>query len=296
MKTRYAIYCMLIMLAVFSTPISAEYNISGDVNADGIITTADSLLVHQIAAGGVAPDMERADVNADGRMGSLDALMILTMAQQTQVCVNAPEVVSGAFEVTIDIHNVVDLDSGQFDISFDPGVVCVTAVHAGGIAGTKVLIESWGFVDADTIRVRFNLPGAVGVSGSGQIATISFVITGSQGDTSVLDISNGLLIDTESNEISALWNDCEVVIGVPVTVNAPEIVSIVSGAFNATIDIEDVTDMHGGQFDLTFDPDVVNVTNVTAGDIGDTTVPIIDWHFMAANTIRAIFELRQSEG
>lgn len=33
MKTRYAIYCMLIMLAVFSTPISAEYNIAGDVNA-----------------------------------------------------------------------------------------------------------------------------------------------------------------------------------------------------------------------------------------------------------------------
>ena len=117
MNVKYAsyFYCALITLAVLSTPASAECNIAGDVNADGIITTADSLLALQMAAGGVAPDLERADVNSDGRVGSLDALMILTIAQQTQVCVNAPEVVSGAFEVMIDIHNVVDLDSGQFD-------------------------------------------------------------------------------------------------------------------------------------------------------------------------------------
>ena len=213
MKTRYAIYCVLIVLAALSTPISAEYNIAGDVNADGIITTADSLLALQMAAGGAAPDLERADVNADGRVGSLDALMILTMAQQTQVCVNAPEVVSGAFEVTIDIHNVVDLDSGQFDLSFDPGVVNVTDVSAGNIAGTTVLIESWGFVDADTIRVRFNLPGAVGVSGSGQITTISFETTGSQGDACVLDIFNGLLVDTGADKIPAIWIDDEVTSG-----------------------------------------------------------------------------------
>ncbi|RZN34681.1 MAG: hypothetical protein EF813_09710, partial [Methanosarcinales archaeon] len=61
-------------LAALSTPVSAEYSIAGDVNADGMITTADSLLALRMAAGSVAPDVGRADVNADGRVNSLDAL------------------------------------------------------------------------------------------------------------------------------------------------------------------------------------------------------------------------------
>ena len=294
MKTRYAIYCMLVLLAVFSTPISAEYNIAGDVNADGIITTADSLLALQMAAGGAAPDLKRADVNADGRVESLDALMILTMAQKTQVCVNAPEVVSDTFNVTIDIYNVIDLDSGQFDLSFNSSVVNVTDVYAGNIDGTTVPIDAWNFTDADTIRVLFNLPGVDGISGSGQIATISFEMTGAVGDTSALDIADGrLLVDTESDKISALWFDSEIVIGAPITVNAPE---VISGAFDATIDITNVVSLNGGQFDLSFDSSVVNVTEVYDGNMGGTTVPISEWRFMDADTIRVIFKLSGDDG
>ncbi|MEA1908847.1 MAG: dockerin type I domain-containing protein, partial [Euryarchaeota archaeon] len=122
MKLREIIYCALIALAVFSAPASADGNIVivGDANSDGGITTADSMLALQMSAGSMSTDIERADVNYDGAVNSLDALMILTIAQKTQVCVNAPEVVSGAFDVTINVYNVVDLDSGQFDLSFDP--------------------------------------------------------------------------------------------------------------------------------------------------------------------------------
>ena len=215
---------------------------------------------------------------------------------ETQVCVSAPDVVSGAFNAMIDICNVTDLDSGQFDLSFDPGVVNVTGVSAGTIDGECIPIDSWGFIDTDTIRVLFNYVGLVGISGSGQIVTISFGITGSQGDTSVLYVSDGLLVDTESNEISALWSDCDIAIGVPVTVNAPEVVSIASGVFNATIEIEDVTDLHRGQLDISFDPGVVNVTDVNAGTIGGTTVPIACWRFMDADTIRVIFKLPDDAG
>ena len=138
MKTKYTIYCMLIALAALIAPISAEYGIPGDANADGTITTADSLLALRMAASSVATDLERADMNADGMVNSLDALMILAMTEKTRVCVNAPDVVSGVFEVTIDIHNVNDLNCGQFDLSFDPGVVNVTAVHDGNISGRQV--------------------------------------------------------------------------------------------------------------------------------------------------------------
>jgi hypothetical protein len=133
MKTIYIIYCALITLAAFSAPASA------------------------MSVGSVAPDIERVDVSGDGRVSSLDALMILMMAQKTQVCVNAPEVVSGTFDATIDVYNVADLDSGQFDLSFDSSVVNVTGVDSGNIDGTTVPISDWRFMDTDTIRVLFGI-------------------------------------------------------------------------------------------------------------------------------------------
>jgi hypothetical protein len=49
MKTKYTIYCVLIALAALSTPASAD--MFGDVNNDGMITIADSLLALRMAAG-----------------------------------------------------------------------------------------------------------------------------------------------------------------------------------------------------------------------------------------------------
>jgi hypothetical protein len=162
------------------------------------------------------------DVNNDGRINSLDALMIQTMAQKTQVCVNAPEIVSGTFDVTIDVHNVVDPDSGQFDLSFDSSVVTVTAVHDGNISGRPVPVDRWRLMDAGRIKVLFNFPGLDGVSGSGYVAKMDFEITGSEGDVSVLDISNGLLAGvsvSQVHEIPAIWIDDCVTIGEYTPVN-----------------------------------------------------------------------------
>jgi len=49
---------------------------------------------------------------------------------------------------------------------------------------------------------------------------------------------------------------------VNVSVNAPE---YVLDTFEVTIDITEVSDMNGGQFDLTFDLDVTNVLDVEDG-------------------------------
>ena len=273
--------------------------IVGDANNDNRITAVDSVLALQMSVGSIAPDLESADVRGDGRISSLDALMILLMVQKTQVCVNVPETVSDAFNVTIDIHNVADLYSGQFDLSFNSSVVNVTDVDSGSIGGTEVHIDMWRLMDDGRVRVLFRCPDATVVSGSGSLATIDFEIIGSAGDRSALDVSDGLLVgvvDTNITnitsvklyEIPAIWNDCEVTLGVPVTVNAPE---IISGTFNATIDIRNVTDLDSGQFDLSFDSSVVNVTAVCDGDIGGTTMPISDWRFMDVDTIRALFDL-----
>ena len=284
MKTIYIIYCALIALAAFSAPASA--GIVGDANSDGRITTADSVLALQMSVGSIAPDLGGADVNHDGTVNSIDALMILTMAQKTQVCVNAPEVVSDTFNVTIDIYNVIDLDSGQFDLSFNSSVVNVTDVYAGNIDGTTVPIDAWNFTDADTIHVDLNSTG--GVSGSGSLATISLDVLGEVGDVSILDISDGLLIDTGANETPALWFDSDVTVGVPVTVNSPDVASVVSGTFNVTIDIANVLNLNAGQFDLSFDSSVVNVTDVENGIVNDKPMRIDEWKFVDSDTIRVI--------
>ncbi len=123
------------------------------------------------------------------------------------VTVNAPEVISDAFTATVDVDGILDMNSGQFDLTFDPGVVNVTNVSSGDVSGTTVPIVDWRFMDAGTVRVLFKLSGADGVSGSGSVATIEFAVSGSQGDTSVLDISDGALSDTGAGEIPAVWID-----------------------------------------------------------------------------------------
>jgi len=57
----------------------SDENLRGDLNGDGDITTADCVIVLQIAAGSREHD-PAADVNDDGQVTSLDALMILQAA------------------------------------------------------------------------------------------------------------------------------------------------------------------------------------------------------------------------
>ena len=130
-------------------------------------------------------------------------------ASQTSVNVNAPERVDGDFIVTIEIENAVDLDSGQFDLYFDPASVSVTDVNDGNIGGTTVPIADWA-VDKDKIRVLFNLPGIDGVSGSGSLATIHFE-TVVPGDCA-MEISDGLLVDNMAEVMPASWDGVESVV------------------------------------------------------------------------------------
>ena len=59
---------------------------------------------------------------------------------------------------------------------------------------------------------------------------------------------------------------------VNVTVNAPEYVS--DDTFEVTMDVMEIIDLNGGQFDLIYDPDVVTVLKVEPGNIDDTKIPI----------------------
>ncbi|NAS89946.1 hypothetical protein C4E24_09530, partial [ANME-1 cluster archaeon AG-394-G21] len=83
---------------------------------------------------------------------------LVSAAQGVEVRVNAPAYVAGTFNVTIDVDNVTDLNSGQFDLSFNSSVVNVTEVKEGEIDGVAVPAFDWSFFDADTVRVLVKLP------------------------------------------------------------------------------------------------------------------------------------------
>ena len=164
------------------------------------------------------------------------ALLIFTTGAAAEeevnvsVRVNAPEFVSGTFDVTIDIYNVVDLYGGQFDLSFDPDVVNANGVYEGEIDGATVPIDNTDtyLMEDSRVRVLFNInkiENPEGVSGSGYLATIRFEVVGDDDDTSALELSEGLLsgytppdnlvlfVNPTENEINADWSGDVVTVG-----------------------------------------------------------------------------------
>lgn len=124
-------------------------------------------------------------------------------AQQTTVSLNTPKLVQGnTVHSAVEIADVNSLDAGQFDLSFNPDVLKVVNVEDGSIEGTKIPVQ-WSSIDADTIRVLFNLEGVAGINGSGQLAKIGFEVIG-DGESNLL-ISSGLLGNTEANQIDTNW-------------------------------------------------------------------------------------------
>ena len=144
------------------------------------------------------------------------AVTPVIVAQEVKVRVGAPnEVEEGErFSIKIEVDDMVNLDSGQFDLTFDSNVIIVTDVKEGEIKGEGVPIVRWQFKpgSTDTIRVLFNLPGAEGLNGSGYLAEVLFEVKGEGGDKSDIKIS-GILFNTEAKEIPAEWINAEIRIG-----------------------------------------------------------------------------------
>ncbi|MCW3129186.1 MAG: cohesin domain-containing protein [Methanophagales archaeon] len=80
---------------------------------------------------------------------------------------------------------------------------------------------------------------------------------------------------------------------VTVAVNAPE---YVEGTFDAAIDVDSIVDFNSGQFDLSFDSRVLNVTDVNDGEINGEAVPIFMWSFVDTETVRVLVSMPMGKG
>ena len=140
------------------------------------------------------------------------------------VTVNAPEYVSeDTFEVTMDVTEIIDLNGGQFDLTYNPDVIKVLKVEDGDIDDTEIpIVMKRLFEDDDYDRygILFKLGGADCVSGSGYLAKITFEVVGGTGDTSAIDVITdpddnrpATLAEADADEITANWFGTNVTIG-----------------------------------------------------------------------------------
>jgi hypothetical protein len=86
---------------------------------------------------------------------------------------------------------------------------------------------------------------------------------------------------------------------VNVTVNAPEYVS--EDTFEVTVDVTEIIDLNGGQFDLKYDPDVLKAPKKAseAGNIDDTEIPIVGEKHITDDgydLYRVLFKLDAADG
>jgi hypothetical protein len=328
------------------------------------------------------------------------ALFPVVAQEATVVTIEAPaEATAGSdFTANVSVNEVTDFDACQYDVTFDPLVLRLDDVTAGVIGSTTVPVDIYNELSAGTFRVIQNVPGLSGVTGSGYLAVLHFHVLGSEGASSAIDLSNGVLSDITASQIPATWvgdtvsvsdftaptvsstSPADDATGVAVdavvtatfseAMNATTIttssftllvgstpvsgsVSYNSGTYTATftpganllynttyvallnvaitdaagnplassylwsfttglqpgvvtvsidapagvapdsdftanVNISSVTDFDACQYDVTFDPLVLRLDDVTAGLIGSTTVPVDIYNELSAGTFRVI--------
>jgi len=99
----------------------------------------------------------------------------------------------------------VDFDSCNYDVPFNASVLRLDNVASGLIGSTTIPVSIYNEITPGTYRIIQNIPGLTGVSGSGYLAVLHFHVIGSEGDSSTMSLSNGMLSNNLAEEIAATW-------------------------------------------------------------------------------------------
>jgi len=123
------------------------------------------------------------------------------------VSVDAPSGVDldSGFTAAISISEVTDFDACNYDITFDSWVLQLDDVTPGLIGSTEIPVDLYNEISPGTYRVIQNVPGLAGANGSGYLAELQFHVIGSEGASSTVDPSNGVISDITAGEIEATW-------------------------------------------------------------------------------------------
>jgi hypothetical protein len=123
------------------------------------------------------------------------------------VSVDAPAQASpdSDFTAAIGISQVTDFDACNYDVTFDPLVLRLDNVTSGLVGSSTVPVDIYNEISSGTYRLIQNIPGVAGVSGSGYLAELHFHVIGTEGDSSLVNPSNGVISNITAGEIEAAW-------------------------------------------------------------------------------------------
>jgi hypothetical protein len=213
-------------------------------------------------------------------------------AAEVTVSLDAPAEVSpdSYFTVNVNITEVTDFDACNYDVSFDSSVLQLDSIASGLIGTTTISVDVYNEIGDGTYRVIQNVPGLAGVTGSGYLAVLRFIVVGAEGDSSAINLSNGTIASNQAEEIPATWVGTSVevtVTPVAVSIDAPD-EAVPGSDFSVNVNIGEVTDFDAASYDVSFDSLVLRLDDVTSGLIGATEIPIDVYNEIGDGTYRVI--------
>jgi len=211
-----------------------------------------------------------------------------TIYVEPRSIVNISLVPSSVFSVNISVLDVTDLEQFSFKLSFDPSILNAINVSLGDLfPEDSTLIEPpWINNTEGYVNFGATLPeGEPPKSGNGTLAQIYFNVTGL--GATLLELSEIQLTDHYGEPIpyTSLNGYFNNVLLAKLYVNPPEIIdpSLVPPAtFEVDINLYNIENMYGYEFNLTFNKDVLTCLSVTIHDVLNETNYSVD--FILSNT------------
>ncbi len=123
---------------------------------------------------------------------------------------NATMSPGATFSMQVVIDSITNFDAMNYDVVATPdGVVDLTSVSTGLIGGTTIPVVNSANQGtpgtSDWWRVVSNVSGFPGVSGGGYFAVLNFTVVGSDTDTVVITLENGVVSDNTATAITCTW-------------------------------------------------------------------------------------------
>ncbi|MBI4286474.1 MAG: leucine-rich repeat domain-containing protein [Chloroflexi bacterium] len=199
------------------------------------------------------------------------------------ITINAPYLVliDNIFTASVDVSIVQNLDAASYDVRFNPAILEFKDVLSGNIGGTDIPVSGWNEIEPGRVRVAQNVAGVDGVTGTGSLARVRFHVIGSPGQNADITIANGVLSETSALEITVAWVGDTVQVTrhtvANVSISSPQEV-MEGGNFTASVNIGYVNGLDAANYDISYDPAVLELTGVTNGSIGGIEVPVTGWN------------------
>ena len=224
----------------------------------------------------------------------------LVLPDPVPVTISSPAEVpaGGLFTATIGVDKAGGLQSSTFALLFDPGVLDPVSV-TGGLIGTAIAsVDQWTVVSPGKVMVSQSLPPGGVTSTIGTLAHLFFNVTTTEGATSTLDfvLGESSLYHAGGETMRAQWNGTAVSVGAAaagvaqISVNTPAFARVDS-TFSATVDVVGVDDLNAASYFVVFDPNALEMTSVTQGTVGGTTVPVDVWTESPAGVVGIVQSL-----